>query len=695
MTERVLIDGYTFLVSSPADDAAGTDGLYHRDTRYLSSLSVSLSNASLSFVGSDLHEPWHRTIRYANVTSNVNQIRGSEEQKHTQLVVAREQAVAEGRGLVDRVTLTNHSTSHYEGQLSVAFDVDFADLFEVRGIEAGIDRTITTSVGQQSVTYEYSFPSDDDPGELATTVAFSERPDELAAGSATFAVTLDPQESFVVTLAVDPRGDCVTVADDASGVTVDGDTADGDGDGVTVETDAIERSLDRERNDVELDLPTVSTGVERYDAVFEQAAKDLRALSTTTDHGVVALAGVPWFATIFGRDALITAYQALPVAPALARGTLTHLAANQGRAYDEFREEEPGKVFHENRNGEFARRGLIPHHPYYGTVDATPLWVVLLHETYRWTGDDDLVSGLRPNLDRALDWIADATDQYGDDPFLYYRSSTSHGLSHKAWRDTEQAVQFADGTPADTPIASVEVQGYVYAAYRCGAALAERWGETEDAERYRSKAAELRSQFNDEFWLPDREYYAVAKTADGEFADSVTSNVGQCLFAGVVNEANARSVIRRLLDDLYSGWGIRTMSPGDAGYSPISYHVGSVWPHDNSLIALGASRYGFHDAAERIATDVLDAVSQFEHGRVPELFCGFDDSVRPHAYPSACEPQAWGAGTPYALLRALSGLDVDGDRIVLQNEPEAMASDAIDPVLSFWCDRSDRQVVER
>lgn len=645
----VLIDGYTFLVSDAAGAVGEAGGLYHRDTRHLSALDATVDGAELATVGRELETPSDRRLYFSDVGTSVNQLSESAAQKHTNVVLVREQSVAEREGLVERVRLHNHTATDRRFSLRFAFDVDFADLFEVRGVDPGIDRDVEATVDRDRVRYRYEYDADGGPRTAETAVAFDPEPDVLAADEARFAVDLRSQAAREIEMSVELPGS----------------------DGGSDRSDAPE-------------IPVPETGREGYDRTFAQSAADLEALTTATDHGPVALAGVPWFATVFGRDSLVAAYQLLPFAPAVAEGTLRYLAAHQGTEYDDRREEAPGKIPHEHRHGELAARGLVPHTPYYGTVDATLLWLVVLEETVRWTGDDDVVSELWPNVEAALDWVDAAVDRIGDDPFLYYTASPGHGLHHKGWRDTVASVQFADGEHAEPPLATAEVQGYAYDAYRRVAGLLDDRGDPERAATYRDRAETLAERFDERFWLSDRRYYATARTGDGGLVDSLASNVGHCLWSGVVPEHRAADVADRLLEPaLNAGWGVRTMSASDAGYSPVSYHAGGIWPHDVSLVALGLARYGFRDAAESVALDVLDASTHFEDHRLPELYCGFDDASRPQKYAAACEPQAWGAGAPYLVLRALFDLSVGADGTVeVGHRPEAFPEDRLDGILA-------------
>lgn len=634
----VLIDGYTFLVDR-AESVDGADGLYHRDTRYLSHLELSLDAVSLVHIGTDYPSPSRQRLYYADASSAVNELSESASQKHTDVILVREQHVSEGDGLTEQITLQNHAPTGDSLRLRVRFGVDFADLFEVRGIDSGINRDIERLIDDDHVRYRYTYETAADEHRVEeTTVAFAPSPDALTAGEAQFDLDLGSQATRRLELTIRPTATLCSP-----------------------EADPVPQS------------PVPETGDPAYDQTFKQAAADLAALTTRTKYGLVPLAGVPWFATVFGRDALITAYQLLPFVPELAEGTLRYLAAHQGIERNEVREEEPGKILHEHRHGELAAKKLVPHTPYYGSIDATPLWLVLLDETVRWTGNEALLTTLRPHIDAAFDWLDRAIDRFGDDPFLYYAANRDQGLHHKAWRDTEASIQFTDGEHAEAPLASVEVQGYVYDSFRRGARLLTASGDVDRAKVLRCRAEHLVERFDETFWMPECRYYATAKTANGRLVDSLASNVGHCLWSGILPDNRASDVVNWLCGpELNSGWGIRTMSTADAGYSPVSYHAGGVWPHDASIIALGLTKYGFGDAAESLTVDVLDATTHFDRNRVPELYCGFDDEVQPQKYAAACEPQAWGTGAPYGLLRAIFDLTSgDGTRTEVGRYPDA------------------------
>lgn len=628
MTSNVsLVDGYSLLYTTSSGVEPAQGGLYRRDTRFLTGIDVTVDDGSFSAIGAELLAPNRQLVRYADGFSTVNEISDSGEDKRTSILLERDRTVHREGTFSDEITITNHASTPVTNGLRLDFDADFADLFEIRGVNGEIDRDVESAIDGTAVIYEYGYDATDGtPVRYRTTISFDPVPDELAVGHADFQVDLDGQDAATVT--------------------------------ATVTTEIDDGSQPRSTTSSLPDVPVIESEVAEYAETFEQAAADIEALTADSPHGPVLLAGAPWFATVFGRDSLLSAFQVLPVAPELATGVLSYLADHQATGHDPARRAEPGKMFHEIRHGELARRGEIDYDPFYGTIDATALWIVLLDETVRWTGDEAIAEELAPSLDAAIEWVTGAMDTVADDPFVYYDATDDDPLTHTAWKDSDMSVQFADGTEATPPLASAEVQGYVYDALQRGAHLLRTVrDEPARADDLETRAATLREQFNEAFWLPERSYYAAAVTGDGRRVDTYTSNVGQCLWSGIVDPDRADAVVDRLFsEELYSGWGVRSMSTADAGYSPVSYHIGSVWPHDNSLIALGLARYGYADRVEQLSKDVLDAASNFTDNRMPEVFCGFSDETSPVRYPASCEPQAWGAGTPYALVRALTGV---------------------------------------
>jgi len=410
--------------------------------------------------------------------------------------------------------------------------------------------------------------------------------------------------------------------------------------------------------------------------ILDRAAADLEMLYTTFRDGRLTAAGIPWFVAPFGRDSLIVALQTLHLTPKRAKETLRTLATLQGRAVDPFREEEPGKILHEMRYGEMARLGEIPHSPYYGTIDATPLFVMLFAETVRWTGDEALYHDLLPNVTRALEWVEHWGDRDGDGLVEYAAGSgESAHIVHQGWKDSHDSLHDAEGKPVSGNIALVEVQGYVYAAYSWLAEVVEKHGESDWAAELRRRAERVRKLVEERFWLPAEGFYAQALDGTKRPGAAITSNPGHLLFCGIPTPSRAREMAARLRrDDLDSGWGVRTLAVGMPAYNPMSYHNGSVWPHDNSLIAAGLARYGEREGLGRIASGTFAAAERFPDGRLPELFCGFPRTTglgaeSPVPYPVGCSPQAWAAAAAPLLIRAMLGLDVTADGTGLQVAP--------------------------
>jgi glycogen debranching enzyme len=422
---------------------------------------------------------------------------------------------------------------------------------------------------------------------------------------------------------------------------------------------------------------TITSDSERFNELIATSARDLRALTMPAPGGQILAAGIPWYVAPFGRDALMAAGEALILNPALTRDALVSLAKLQATEDDPWRDAEPGKILHELRVGELARAGLVPHSPYYGTVDATPLFLMRAADYYAWTGDLETLRLLRPALDAALRWI----DEYGDrdgDGFVEYERRSTGGLRNQGWKDSESSIVHADGSLAEGPIALVEAQGYVYAAKRTIADVYDALGLGEVAERLRVEAGKLRMAFNEAFWNPEEGTFALALDGRKRQVASVTSNPGHCLYCGIVDPEKAGSVVERLLAaDMFSGWGIRTLSSSCPAYNPMSYHNGSVWPHDNAIIAAGLGRYGHHREVLRIADCLFEVATGARDSRLPELYCGFDRSERAAvvAYPVACIPQAWAAAAPLLVLQAMLGISAGAPDRALRIER---------PVLPDW-----------
>jgi glycogen debranching enzyme len=416
------------------------------------------------------------------------------------------------------------------------------------------------------------------------------------------------------------------------------------------------------------DAPELVSSYDPLRHSYEQSLLDLASLRFRPLDDLrwsLPAAGLPWFMALFGRDSLITAYQALPFQPHLAQTTLEALAELQATDDDAFRDAEPGKILHELRCGELTALGERPHSPYYGSHDATALFLILLDEYEQWTGDHALLRALEPSARAALAWIESSADPDGDG-YLEYRTRSSQGLANQSWKDSWNSMLFADGQLAEPPIATCEIQGYAYDARMRTARLARLvWNDNLLAERLESDAAELKRRFNRDFWSERRGHFVLALDRTKRQVDAMTSNVGHLLWSGIVDEERAESTIERLVaPDMYSGWGIRTMAATDSGYNPIEYHNGTVWPHDTSIVAEGLRRYGARAAATRLAFNVIEAADAFDY-QLPEVFAGFPrhDTVIPVEFPTSCKPQAWAAGAVLLALRTFLGLDPDGSKL--------------------------------
>jgi glycogen debranching enzyme len=424
------------------------------------------------------------------------------------------------------------------------------------------------------------------------------------------------------------------------------------------------------------DAPTLHSGFDPATHAYRQALLDLAALRFRPFSGMawsLPAAGAPWFMALFGRDSLVTAYQALPFQPRLARTTLEALAAVQATGFDDFRDAQPGKILHELRRGELTVSGQRPHSPYYGSHDATLLFLILLDEYERWTGDADLVRQLEPAARAAIAWMEGPADSDGDG-YLEYRTHSPQGLINQCWKDSWNSMLFADGRIAAPPIATCEIQGYAYDARRRTARLARAvWHDDHLAGRLERDAAQLRERFNVDYWSRSRGHFVLALDAAKRPVDAATSNVGHLLWSGIVDEAHAGQTAALLATpQLSTGWGVRTMSSADRGYNPIEYHNGTVWPHDTAIVAEGLRRYGYRQQAAALAVNLLEAAAAFDY-RLPEVFAGFarEPSCRPVAYPTPSRPQAWAAGAVLLALRTLLGLDVDDGHLTISGQPVA------------------------
>ncbi len=638
MSERTLsvLDGSTFLVGDRLGDMRADEGREHgffsEDTRFVSRWVLRVDAAPLQLLGLD--QEAHFAARFFLAP-------GVSPDVAAPCSVMRRRLV--DRAWVEEVTVTNHRHEVSVLRVTMEVDADFADLFEVKdGVVAG--REVVSHHDDHTLVLSYERASFQ-----RSVVISATRPGSVDRRGFSYTLRLAPGERWSTTFTATPH----SAQPGATFPSRDGHAS----------LDELTRSKTAELDEWLARAPVLETPNLALARTYRASLSDLGALRlhpALAEQATLPAAGLPWFMALFGRDSILTSFQALPYLPGLAATTLRVLAARQARTRDDFHEQEPGKILHELRFGELTACGDRPHSPYYGTADATPLFLVLLDEYHRWTGDDQLVRDLEPNARAALEWIEDSGDADGDGYVEYARRNPLTGLVNQCWKDSWDAIQCADGTLARGPIATCEIQGYVYDAQRRAARLArEVWGDAELAERLERRAADLRARFQRDFWMPERGCHALALDGDKRQVDSLTSNIGHLLWSGLLEQSEAVATADRLLDEheLWSGWGVRTLGAREAGYHPLGYHTGTVWPHDNSLIAAGLARYGQREAATAVASAILAAAPHFEH-RLPEVFGGFPagETSIPVAFPTASRPQAWAAGAPLLLLTTLLDL---------------------------------------
>jgi len=656
----VVTAGTSFAISGRSGDveANSPQGFYAADTRFLSHFRVSIEGRLPLAVGSS--QTNHSIASFYVVNRGRRGLPGSA------ISMVRDRYVAEG--MHEDISLINHSTVTRTVHLELTVDVDFADIFEVRG-GRGLRRPEHVILEEHS-DYAFCFTYRRDGFERCTLIQLTGEP-SISGRSAVFEVVLQPQEQWKTCITVFP------VISEVHAATPCVESVIGPPFGPY---QLAERRLlpapPQTRQPLE-DVPELFAEDPNLAACYEAAVAGLRSLRMEYLEGTPILAaGLPWFMAVFGRDSMISAIQTKLLGQELMVGTLQTMASLQATQIDEFRDSEPGKMPHEIRMGELSVIEQVPHSRYYGTIDATPLFLRLLLETYEWTGNLELVRALMPAAKAAITWI----DEYGDvdgDGFLEYRRRTRHGLRNQGWKDSEDSISFADGTLAEVPIALAEVQGYAYEAKRSMAMLLRLVGEAEDASRLDDQAERLRQTFDEAFWMPQEGFYALALDARKRQVNAIASNAGHLLWSGIALPGRAAAVVQRLMSpDMFSGWGVRTLSTEMALYNPVSYHNGSIWPHDNSLIAAGMARYGFRREAAVIASAILDAAGHFADHRVPELFAGYPRRAQsaPVPYPAANAPQAWSCGAVIYLLETLLGAQVSDGKLDTQPHTGSLGS---------------------
>ena len=635
-----LVEGTSFCISSPNGDihTEHPHGVFFQDTRILSRWVLSVNEQPLEALAAETKEPYRALF--------VTRAARAGGEADSSLLVERVREV--GVGIIERITIRNYSRQVAECTLLLTAESDFADLFDVK--EARTPRV-----------WNEIRMADDDSLTIRASYEKAHRGILVAGEGAhafrkglSYKISVPAHGVWTTQLRVEPLIDGVFLSHKARGA------------------DAPSPSDLRHQLWAEK-IPALRVENPSIERTLRQSYEDLGALrieDPSHPERVVVAAGAPWFMALFGRDSLWASIMALPVDPSLALGTLQTLADRQGEEVNPATEEEPGKILHEVRLDVSSNLALGGKSTYYGSVDATPLFVMVLGILSRWGFSPETIRSLLPHADRALTWIRDYGDKDGDG-FVEYQRLNPAGLVNQGWKDSWDGINFADGTVAEPPIALCEVQAYVYNAYLARAWIAYDEGEETLASSLANHASQIKAEFNDKFWMPRHGYYAVALDGHKRQVDAITSNVGHCMWLGLIDDDKAAQVVDRLMSpEMFTGWGVRTLASDMGAYNPASYHNGSVWPHDNAILVAGLLRYGFVEEAQKLAVSLLEA-AELTGGRLPELFCGFEREQfsAPIPYPTACSPQAWAATTPIQLMTSLLGYDVHVSRGGLWMDP--------------------------
>ncbi|PLS10373.1 amylo-alpha-1,6-glucosidase [Neobacillus cucumis] len=631
MDYQVIKEGDLFILTDQNGDITANDenghGLYTKDTRFLNRMEIFIDGEKPSRLSSTASKSYVASFRLIK-----------EEKDKGAIEILRDRIIYDGV-LYEKISFTNFFPSRASFDFSAAFDSDFQDMFIVRKYRTGeVGAIVGRKAGENFVSIQYQGA---DHVIRETAIIWDSKEAKIdSKGNIQLSIALEPQEMKSVYFYIVPS--------------IDGQK------GTVLSFDQAYRQLENSYEKWYQETTKAVTDSPVFNELYQRGSQDLRMLMVDVGYGETPVAGLPWFAVPFGRDSLITSLFMLPLNPGKVKGTLRTLAAYQGLKADTWRDEQPGKIMHEIRFGELVTTNQSPFSPYYGTVDSTPLFLVLMAEYYRWTGDLSLVEELRPNILKALAWIDDAIKQRGSD-FLTYHQEAEKGFPNQGWKDSSNSVVHESGEYGVSPIALAEVQGYVYQAKKGLAPIFHLLGDEKKAAQLETEAETLKAAFENSFWMENEQYYGIALDRSQQLVKSVTSNPGHLLFSELPNAERQNQIAKRLLaDDLFSGYGIRTMSTNAAGYYPMSYHNGSVWPHDNAMILLGLSRLGYKEESGTIISSLLEASKSFEYQRLPELFCGYGSNIGYAVpYPSTCSPQAWAAGTVCVLLQAMLGITPD------------------------------------
>lgn len=640
-----ILEGRTFMFSDASGDIpeGSIGGLVHADTRILNKWELTINGQKLLPLQSGVVDYYSDAFYLTNAKMD--------EIPPNTLAIRRRRFV--GSGMREHIELENFGKNPLTFELCLAIGNDFADLFEIKSQVRDRSKQIERNHAPDNSQIQFIY--NNETFSKTTMVHATQKATRIENDTFIWEITLPPDGMWecelYVPITLGPREIQPTHKNFSEAFKPTGN-------------DPVSLWLE--------DAPQPKCDSSLLNEVLTKTVHDILALRLQLRLGgtdvLLPAAGLPWFLTLFGRDTLITAYQTVPFGPGLAKGAIIALASLQGTEKNDFKDEEPGKILHEFRAGELTQLGIKPHNPYYGAADSTQLWLILLSEYWRWTKDDDFVKSLKQNVLTALSWIDDYGDRDGDG-YVEYQTRSPQGLGNQCWRDSWEGIQYSNGTIPYLPLATCETQGYTYDAKLRTAELFD--GPLNDpklATELRKDAEELKKRFNEDYWIDSKKgYYAIALDGDKKKVDSLTSNNGHLLWSGIIPKDRAKIIAKHLMSDaLYSGWGVRTLSTNDKGFNPIGYHLGTVWPHDNSIIAAGLARYGFRDEANKIIMSLLHAAA-FSDNRLPEALSGYSRGFGsfPIPYPTACSPQAWATGAPLLFLRTMLGFDSQNGKLTL------------------------------
>ena len=635
----VLKEGDTFALFEVHGDIyqipSGSQGIFHNGTRYLSRMELSINGLKPLLLSSLPREDNQMII--VDLTNPDLSLENNEAVLRGTIHISRSKFLWQG-AYHEKIRFINFGLDPASFAVALRYDADFADIFEVRGTMRQRRGTkLPVKILDNGLKFGYKGL---DNMLRETRISIKPAPATIQEDTLRYQIHLDPKDELSLEMIAD-------FVEERSEVSVHG-------------FDASKNAMNTYMDKVSAYCAGILTSNEQFNEWINRSKNDLITMTTRTAHGLYPYAGIPWYSTAFGRDGILTAFECLWVEPELAKGVLNYLAKTQATEFNDFQDAEPGKIFHETRGGEMAELGEIPFKLYYGTIDATPLIICLAGAYVERTNDLDTLKRIWPNIEKALYWI----DNYGDidgDGFVEYKTKSSKGLTNQGWKDSFDSIFHEEGDLALEPIALCEVQGYVYDAKVKAAAMAGILGLQEKAGELLKQAEDLKREFNKKFWSDSKQIYALALDGNKRACNVISSNAGHCLFSGIATPERAHLTAQNLLNEnMFSGWGIRTIAASEARYNPMSYHNGSIWPHDNALIAYGFSRYNLMDESAKVLKAAFDTAIQADGYRLPELFCGFDriKGQGPTSYPVACAPQAWSVGALFMLLQACLGLRI-------------------------------------